>query len=96
MTHPDNVQLRTSGVVAGVPVFTGTRVPLQTLVPYLTADQGIEAFLDDHPEVTREQVYNTLCRSVEALIEHRQRIVELAAQGRLDNVRGGEAPRANG
>ena len=92
MTRSDNV-LRTSGIVAGVPVFTGTRVPLQTLEPYLSADRGIEAFLHDYPDVTREQVYITLCRGLDALIEHRQRIVQLAADGRLDDLRRAPADR---
>lgn len=87
MTQTDSTQLRTSGVIAGVPVFTGTRVPLQAIVPYLRADRGVEAFLRDHTDVTREQVYDALTRGVEALIAHRERIVELAAHGRLDDVR---------
>jgi uncharacterized protein (DUF433 family) len=37
-------------------VFTGTRVPAQTLLDYLKAGESIDDFLDGFPTVTREQV----------------------------------------
>jgi uncharacterized protein (DUF433 family) len=93
VTSSDNARFRTSGIVAGVPVFAGTRVPLQAILTYLSADRGIEAFLADHPMVTREQLYVTLSRGIEELIVRRQRIVELAAQGHLDREAGPAAAR---
>ena len=38
--------------MGGIPVFTGTRVPMQTLLDYLKAGESIDGF----PTVTRDQV----------------------------------------
>ena len=54
MTHP--VISRDSDVMGGTPVFSGTRVPVQTLIEYLDAGETIDAFLEGFPSVTREQV----------------------------------------
>ncbi len=43
-------------IMGGTPVFTGTRVPLQTLLDYLEAGDTIDDFLEGFPTVTREQV----------------------------------------
>ncbi|MGB3669773.1 MAG: DUF433 domain-containing protein [Phormidesmis sp.] len=43
-------------VMSGTPVFTGTRVPIQTLLDYLKAGESIDDFLDGFPTVTRAQV----------------------------------------
>ena len=43
-------------VVGGVPVFHGTRVPVQTLLDYLEAGESIDDFLEGFPTVTRAQV----------------------------------------
>lgn len=43
-------------IMGGIPVFTGTRVPVQTLLDYLKAGESIDDFLDGFPTVTREQV----------------------------------------
>ena len=39
----------------GQPVFTGTRVPVQTLFWHLEKGITIEEFLEDFPSVTKEQ-----------------------------------------
>ncbi len=43
-------------VLSGTPVFTGTRVPVQTLIEYLEGGESIDDFLAGFPSVTREQV----------------------------------------
>ena len=43
-------------IMGGTPVFTGTRVPAQTLLDYLKAGESIDDFLDGFPTVTKEQV----------------------------------------
>jgi uncharacterized protein (DUF433 family) len=45
-----------SEIMGGTPVFTGTRVPVQTLLDYLKGGELIDDFLDGFPTVTREQV----------------------------------------
>jgi uncharacterized protein (DUF433 family) len=40
--------------LGGTPVFTGTRVPVSTLIEYLEGGHPLDQFLDDYPSVTRE------------------------------------------
>ncbi|MBF8270738.1 MAG: hypothetical protein HW386_2447 [Gammaproteobacteria bacterium] len=47
---------RLTNVMGGCPVFAGTRVPVQTLLDYLEAGDGIDEFLAGFPSVSREQV----------------------------------------
>lgn len=49
-----------SDVMSGTPVFYGTRVPIQTLIDYITTGDTIETFLEDFPTVSREQVVRFL------------------------------------
>jgi uncharacterized protein (DUF433 family) len=47
-------------ILSGMPVFYGTRVPVQNLMDYLTTGETIDEFLDDFPTVSREQVIQFL------------------------------------
>ena len=47
---------RDPDLMGGAPVFSGTRVPVQTLLDYLEAGDSIDEFLKGFPSVTREQV----------------------------------------
>jgi uncharacterized protein (DUF433 family) len=59
------------GILGGVPVFCGTRVPIQSLFDHLEAGDSIDDFLEGFPSVKREQVI--------ALLEHsRQQLVPAA------------------
>lgn len=42
-------------VMSGTPVFTGTRVPVESLIAHLKAGDTLEDFLDGFPGVRREQ-----------------------------------------
>ena len=55
-------------IMGGTTVFTGTRVPAQTLIDYLTAGDSIDDFLEGFPTVRREQVVEFL-KQAEALME---------------------------
>ena len=46
-------------IMSGAPVFTGTRVPLQTFFDYLEGDEGLTEFLEDFPHL-KEQVFQVL------------------------------------
>ena len=46
---------RDPDVVSGVLVFTGTRVPAQTLIDYIKSGETLDRFLDGFPSVSREQ-----------------------------------------
>jgi uncharacterized protein (DUF433 family) len=51
-----NVAESRSDKLWGTPVFTGTRVPVQTVFDYIMDDHTIEEFLADFPEVQQDQV----------------------------------------
>lgn len=44
------------GILGGVPVFSGTRVPIKSLFDHLEAGDSIDDFLEGFPSVRREQV----------------------------------------
>ncbi|MEZ5966934.1 MAG: DUF433 domain-containing protein [Planctomycetota bacterium] len=58
---------RSPDVLSGTAVFRGTRVPVQTLLDYLEADQRIDDFLADFPTVSRDQAIAVLELAREAL-----------------------------
>lgn len=43
-------------VLGGVPVFAGTRVPVQTFIEYIKAGESIESFLEGFPTVKKDQL----------------------------------------
>jgi uncharacterized protein (DUF433 family) len=55
-------------ILGGVPVFAGTRVPVQALIDYLEAGDRIDDFIQDFPTVTREQTVEALELARKALI----------------------------
>lgn len=69
--------VRSSGIVAGVVVFPGTRVPIRSLIDYLNAGRGIDAFLRDHPAVAAAQVDRALIAGLETLIARREEAVSV-------------------
>ncbi len=55
-------------VMGGTPVFTGTRVPVQTFMDYLEAGETIDDFLAGFPSVSREQVIGVLEQARDRLV----------------------------
>ena len=55
-------------ILAGTPVFVGTRVPVQALIDVLEGGGRVDDFLDDFPAVTREQAVAALEFAREALL----------------------------
>jgi uncharacterized protein (DUF433 family) len=51
---------RSPEILSGTPVFTGTRVPVQSLLDYLAGGHPLEEFLEDFPTVNREQTIGLL------------------------------------
>ena len=66
--HMPSIIISNTGILSGTPVFQGTRVPVQTLLDYLEADDSIEKFLDDFPTVTHEQAVAVLEVAKERLL----------------------------
>ena len=63
---------RRPDVMGGMAVFSGTRVPVQTLLDYLEAGESIDDFLEGFPPVTREHV-------IAFLEEAKARVIEAAS-----------------
>ena len=43
-------------ILGGIPVFSGTRVPVKNLSDYLSAGSSIDEFVDDFPTVKKDIV----------------------------------------
>jgi uncharacterized protein (DUF433 family) len=56
-------------IMHGTPCFTGTRVPVQTLLDYIEDGDTLDNFLRDFTSVTREQAILFLELAKEQLIE---------------------------
>lgn len=55
-------------ILSSTPVFTGTRVPVQTLLDYLEGGDTLDDFLDGFPGVSREQAISFLVMAKDALL----------------------------
>lgn len=58
--------------LGGVPVFRGTRVPVQSLFDHLSAGDSVTAFLKDFPGVTRRQIQAVLDLAAQHLLARRR------------------------
>ena len=52
-----NIDPETMG---GTPVFTGTRVPIQSLFDYIETGETVDEFLENFPTVPKESVLEVL------------------------------------
>lgn len=66
---PINIDPETMG---GTPVFTGTRVPVQTLFDYMEGGDSIDDFLDDYPGVSKEMAIQVLQMAKKSLTTEKQ------------------------
>jgi len=60
---------RSPEILGGTPVFTGTRVPVQTLLDHLEAGDRLADFLESFPSVKREQAVGFLEEAAKALLD---------------------------
>ncbi len=67
MPNQKPVVQQSDDILGGALVFAGTRVPVHTLIDYLTAGDSIDEFLDDFPSVSREQIIRVLQTTEQAL-----------------------------
>jgi uncharacterized protein (DUF433 family) len=67
-------------ILGGQPVFTGTRVPVESLFMHLEKGISLDEFLDDFPSVTRSQAI-ALLEIAEKLVTSKniEKIYEAAA-----------------
>ena len=54
--------------MSGIPVFVGTRVPVQSLFDYLEGGDTLDEFLRQFPTVKREQAVAALEQAREGLL----------------------------
>jgi len=54
----------------GVPVFQGTRVPVQTLFDYIEGGDSLEDFLEGFPTVSRAVALEALEEAKQLLLAH--------------------------
>ena len=60
--------IRDPEIMHGIPVFRGTRVPLQNLFDYLEGGDSLEVFLEGFPTVSRELAIQALEEAKQLLI----------------------------
>ncbi len=65
-----NIQ-ENKAVLGGVPVFSGTRVPVHALWEYLEAGDSLDEFLTDFPSVSREIAIAVLKSAEDSLLHAR-------------------------
>ena len=58
--NPKQVINQDPDINGGKPVFTGTRVPIQSLIDHLKAGDSLDDFLEGFPSVSREQAITFL------------------------------------
>ena len=61
---------RSDEVMSGAVVFTGTRVPVQTLLDYLEEGDRLDDFLEDFPTVSREHALAVLELAKQSVFAH--------------------------
>lgn len=66
MSDPTGIVHSSPNILGGTPVFVGTRVPLQSLIDYLSGGEMLDEFLHQFPGVTREQAQAALALAGEA------------------------------
>jgi uncharacterized protein (DUF433 family) len=52
---PEEVFMSDEDILGGTPVFTGTRVPVDSLIVHLKSDIALGEFIEDFPSVNRQQ-----------------------------------------
>ncbi len=62
--------IRDPEIMHGMPVFRGTRVPLQTLFDYLEGGDTLEDFLTGFPTVPRQLALDALEEAKQLLLAH--------------------------
>ena len=65
----ENLIQHSSEILGGTPVFSGTRVPIQTLLDYLEEGSPLEDFLEDFPTVPKAMAVAVLEAAKKELIK---------------------------
>jgi uncharacterized protein (DUF433 family) len=68
MTLPTPLISSSPARLGGEPCFTGTRVPVRTLIDYIEGGHHLAEFLGDFPDVSREHAIAVLELARQALV----------------------------
>jgi uncharacterized protein (DUF433 family) len=60
MAQPSEIVHSDPEILGGIPVFVGTRVPVQTLFDYLEGGETLDEFIRQFPSVSRHQAIAAL------------------------------------
>jgi uncharacterized protein (DUF433 family) len=66
--NPKMIVHSDAATLGGTPVFVGTRVPIDALIDFLEGGETVDAFLENYPGVSREQVHGFLEEASRALL----------------------------
>jgi uncharacterized protein (DUF433 family) len=69
MIPPSPLLSSSMKVMSGAVVFSGTRVPVQTLMDYIEEGSPLDEFLEDFPTVSREHAIAVIELAKESLIQ---------------------------
>lgn len=58
---------RNPGILGGIPVFAGTRVPVRILMEHLEAGDRLDDFLTDFPTVSQSQAVALLEKAISVI-----------------------------
>ena len=64
----ESAAIRDPEIMHGIPVFRGTRVPVQTLFDYLEGGETLEDFLEGFPTVPRDLALRALEEAKQLLL----------------------------
>ena len=67
-------------ILSGIPVITGTRVPVKNLFDYLETGESLETFLQDFPSVKKDQAV--------ALLTTAQKLLTTSSEILYENIAG--------
>ena len=65
---PEEVFMSDEDILGGTPVFTGTRVPVDSLIVHLKSGIPLGEFIEDFPSVNRQQAVVFLEMAERALL----------------------------
>ncbi len=68
MDHASDIIVKDPGMLGGMPVFRGTRVPFKNLLDYLEGGHTLNQFLEEFPSVSREVAIAALEHAKELVI----------------------------
>lgn len=72
MNHTRDVIVKDPGILGGMAVFRGTRVPFKNLLDFLEGGHTLDQFLEEFPSVTREAAIAALEHAKELFIAQAQ------------------------